>query len=674
MGFRWRRAAVWLCALALAVGAVLSGGQPVRAAVVYTYNDESSSLEIDGTQVQAFGEHVVWKGSAGTGEGEIYYGNTRTNKTIKITNHGKGTDSPAVGVNGKGEVVVVWADYRNIKKTDNVLCWDIYSYNLSTKVETKLNSTTEEHRNPSISGDYIVWQTNPHYAMQFYNMKTGTLTYLGKGINPIVSGDRIVYEGVQDSDLYEYQIDADKHQKVVDLPNREYVSNFVFNGNEILWKQTDPNSNEKYTYIDLGSSNPQPVDLTNYAPRASRVYAEMSVGNGMAVLLVDSGGTDNAIALIKGVDAKTGASFELGYTHPKRFAGFNGNKLELVSEGRYVSRGIVRTEIASSGPASPEANESYSVGPDGGTAGEGQEMSLKFVPGTFDKSAQISFEKIGSKDITQLISSLSWTGISWKWTSSEALHQPATLTFTLKQPLDQVKQANRIGIYRYDGSSSSWVYAGGQVDESRQSIHTQVREPGIYGLFIYDPLFVDMENHWAKSAVSVLASKWIVNGIGNKEFAPAQQVTRAEFAKMLVQASGLEVKKPGELGSNPTFKDVPANHWAYPWIEQAYEAGWIKGYEGNQFKPNAVVTREEMMVMLANAAGLTKEEDAGTLSAYSDDGKVHAWAKASVQSVIKQGIIQGNAGHLNPGETSTRAEAATVIYRWLEMRGELFHE
>ncbi|MNN70441.1 Endo-1,4-beta-xylanase A precursor [compost metagenome] len=77
--------------------------------------------------------------------------------------------------------------------------------------------------------------------------------------------------------------------------------------------------------------------------------------------------------------------------------------------------------------------------------------------------------------------------------------------------------------------------------------------------------------------------------------------------------------------------------------------------------------------MLANAASLRKEEQSKALTAYTDAGKVHTWAKPSVEAALKSSLIKGNGDQLNPGATCTRAEAAVVIYRWLLKKGVVFN-
>lgn len=235
-------------------GGVIPEVQRVSAETVFTYQDETSPLSISGANIRISGEHAVWRGNSAKLKGQIFYGNTKTGQSQAVTTHGKLTDSPSVGINGKGEAVVVWIDKRNDSGTDDNLNWDVYSYNVSTKTETKLNKNTGQNSAPLADGDFVVWQTFPSYTMTLYNLATGELTDLGRGRDPVIKNGRVVYKGGEDGDLYEYNVATGKHNKIVDLPYTEYVERFVYNGEEILWKQKDLDGNGKYVYIDLSNS------------------------------------------------------------------------------------------------------------------------------------------------------------------------------------------------------------------------------------------------------------------------------------------------------------------------------------------------------------------------------------------------------------------------------------
>jgi hypothetical protein len=93
--------------------------------------------------------------------------------------------------------------------------------------------------------------------------------------------------------------------------------------------------------------------------------------------------------------------------------------------------------------------------------------------------------------------------------------------------------------------------------------------------------FKDVTDHWAKEAVNDMGSRMIISGIGNDTFEPDRDITRAEFAAVIVRALGL---KPG-TGGNP-FTDVSSNVWYCDYVKTATEYKLISGYGNGKFGPD----------------------------------------------------------------------------------------
>nr|WP_308639931.1 bifunctional 2',3'-cyclic-nucleotide 2'-phosphodiesterase/3'-nucleotidase [Paenibacillus silvisoli] len=170
-------------------------------------------------------------------------------------------------------------------------------------------------------------------------------------------------------------------------------------------------------------------------------------------------------------------------------------------------------------------------------------------------------------------------------------------------------------------------------------------------------------SHWAYPAIQRLAAKQIVQGKNDTDFDPSAQVTRAEFASMLVNA--LKLKANG-TATAATFKDVPAASWYANAVSAAYDNGLVKGISKDQFAPGASITREQMAVMAKNALDLAAagaaQEQAAEAPAFADSSLISAWAKSSIDAVAGKGIMNGRGGgKFVPKATSTRAEAAKVI-------------
>jgi 2',3'-cyclic-nucleotide 2'-phosphodiesterase len=182
-----------------------------------------------------------------------------------------------------------------------------------------------------------------------------------------------------------------------------------------------------------------------------------------------------------------------------------------------------------------------------------------------------------------------------------------------------------------------------------------------FGIFSLDvnKTFTDVPaSHWAFSAINDLASKQIVSGKTDTIFDPNTNVTRAEFATLLVKALKLTAK------NKVAFKDIPATGWYADSIAAANENGLVSGVAPGLYAPNDKITREQMAVMASGALKL-KAGQAITVAEgekFADDSGISAWAKAGVNIVVDRGVMKGrDAGKFVPKASATRAEAAKVI-------------
>lgn len=187
---------------------------------------------------------------------------------------------------------------------------------------------------------------------------------------------------------------------------------------------------------------------------------------------------------------------------------------------------------------------------------------------------------------------------------------------------------------------------------------------------VWNPVeFADASNHWAKAAINDMGSRMVIGGVGNGKFEPNRDITRAEFAAIIVRALGLA---PGEGDNN--FTDVSDNAWYAGYVKTAVSYGVITGVSDTSFKPNSKITREQAMSMVARAMKLTKiasdpndTEIQSSLSAYGDIAGVSGYAKQSVAECLKAGVVSGRTGKtIAPKENMTRAEVAAVIQRLLQ--------
>ncbi|MBD2866142.1 S-layer homology domain-containing protein [Paenibacillus oceani] len=183
---------------------------------------------------------------------------------------------------------------------------------------------------------------------------------------------------------------------------------------------------------------------------------------------------------------------------------------------------------------------------------------------------------------------------------------------------------------------------------------------------IWHPLeFADAGSHWAKDQINNMGSRLIVNGTGDGVFSPDKNITRAEFAAIIVRGLGL---KP-EDGS-AAFSDVQASEWYSGVIGTAYAYGLINGFEDGTFRPNERITREQAMVIVSKAmsiTGLAADASDGALYGFTDAAETSGWAAHGISASIAAGIVTGrDGGLLAPKAFVTRAEVAVMVERLLK--------
>jgi len=192
----------------------------------------------------------------------------------------------------------------------------------------------------------------------------------------------------------------------------------------------------------------------------------------------------------------------------------------------------------------------------------------------------------------------------------------------------------------------------------------------VYTIVKNEATFSDINNSYAKETIETLASKFVVGGYGDGTFLPSRQVSRAEFATLLVRSLGILPDETPTTG----FSDVKATDWYAGVVSAAVNAGLIKGYEDNTFQPNRQVSRQEMVQMIHNAmkmAGydktLTASEKATLLSKFTDEKSVPAWASEAVAVAVSEGIVNGMEDKtFAPTGKADRAQGATVLYKMMK--------
>lgn len=176
--------------------------------------------------------------------------------------------------------------------------------------------------------------------------------------------------------------------------------------------------------------------------------------------------------------------------------------------------------------------------------------------------------------------------------------------------------------------------------------------------------FTDIPDAWYQDAVRYVYENGIMNGMTETTFEPGTTLSRAMFITMLYRMDG-ETAVSGDLA----YTDVKADFWYTDAIIWGTEAGIINGYGDGIFRPDGLVTRQEMAKMMycyAEYKGMDMTASAG-FDSFNDGDQVASWAAPYMSWVVGSELMKGDSnGNLNPAGNATRAEAATVMMRFAE--------
>ncbi|HWO77554.1 MAG TPA: S-layer homology domain-containing protein [Bacillus sp. (in: firmicutes)] len=174
-----------------------------------------------------------------------------------------------------------------------------------------------------------------------------------------------------------------------------------------------------------------------------------------------------------------------------------------------------------------------------------------------------------------------------------------------------------------------------------------------------EPLFNDIPNdYFAKTEISYLVDRSIINGYPDGYFRPGQTLTRAHAAALIARALNLDLTNPG----GQVFTDVPVSHPYYREIAAVQKAGYMNGKGDGTFDPQGYLTRAQMAVVLTNAFKLT-----GTTSHQFTDVGPEFWAYDVIQTLYASGVTTGYKvdNTYRPNEFVNRTQYSVFIYRVL---------
>lgn len=120
--------------------------------------------------------------------------------------------------------------------------------------------------------------------------------------------------------------------------------------------------------------------------------------------------------------------------------------------------------------------------------------------------------------------------------------------------------------------------------------------------------FIDVpSDRWYTHLITSLEDEGIIKGYDDGTFRPDNSILRCEFAAVVVRFFEDRAGKITPVDID--FKDVDENHWSYEYIRKAVAQGFVVGYPDGTFKPDAYITRAEVVTIVNRLLQRKADED-----------------------------------------------------------------
>ena len=163
---------------------------------------------------------------------------------------------------------------------------------------------------------------------------------------------------------------------------------------------------------------------------------------------------------------------------------------------------------------------------------------------------------------------------------------------------------------------------------------------------------------WYAEAVSAAVDNGLLYGKSATVIDPNGDMTRAEMAAIINRSFGCYVK-----ADISKYTDVSKSKWYFDDVAMSVQMGTYNGRSSSTMAPDAPITRQEAMIVVARALELDYDSYSKTdLSAFSDRGKISDWALPYVRAMVGADYIHGRGKVLAPLDNITRAEFAQIFY------------
>ena len=163
---------------------------------------------------------------------------------------------------------------------------------------------------------------------------------------------------------------------------------------------------------------------------------------------------------------------------------------------------------------------------------------------------------------------------------------------------------------------------------------------------------------WYAEAVSAAVDNGLLYGKSSTIIDPNGDMTRAEMAAIINRSFGCY-----KVADISQYKDVSKSKWYYKDVGLSVQMGTYNGRSSSSMAPDAPISRQEAMTVVARALELDYDAFSKTdLSKFADAKNVSAWALPYVRAMVGADYIHGRTKGLEPLDNITRAEFAQIFY------------
>ncbi len=240
-----------------------------------------------------------------------------------------------------------------------------------------------------------------------------------------------------------------------------------------------------------------------------------------------------------------------------------------------------------------------------------------------------------------------------------------TTTTLLKEKFGDEDLEN-YGIGKVDTETGQVTPVVGKIKDNGDgtvSVEVYDQEDGYYTILKNSSNLIDRDSsdHWAYDAAEKVAGRYALNEILGNDIDLHSDLTRKEAAALMVRLMGIDVTR---YDLTTGFVDADEDNVLSPYLAIASRFGIIRGYGDKTFRPDQIVTREEMATIAERTISYMKFLDGRSNGRiYVDENKFSTWSYGSIYTLTNNGIFEGtpNAEFL-PKSDISKGEMIQVFY------------